>query len=273
MIAFCWIKTEQAAKASYEDNETRSLNHQNTQMGLKVQTKALFASYQLARRALPTIRKNIELAEHNLASAQRQASVGLGTQTDVLKTQNTLQSLNSSLISAEAGVESLRQELCIACGWRYNDQPEIREVPAADPALVTLMNLEADTETAVSENLSLKANRRMLSNMQEGSTDRENMERTVANQEETIRSNMRNLYNSAHMYVTSLQAAQAAFDTESRNMAAAERKHQLGLSGDLEYLNAQAAFISKQADLDTANINLQQAIEKYQWAMRGYMAN
>ena len=272
MIEQSSISTRQAADASYEDSETQALAHQNTQTGLIVQTQGLFASYNLARKSIATLKQNLALAEQSLAMTQRQQSVGMATATDVLKAQNSVQSLQSGITSAEANVENLRQQLCLATGWKYNDQPEIQDLPRANRALIAGMNPEVDAQTAVDSNISLKVNKRLLSNMTEGSTERKNMERTIANQEQSIRSSVRTMYNTVLMDQTALQAGEAALATETKNQSIADTKLQLGMIGNLEYLNAQNSLAARQIELETADMNLQQALETYQWALKGYIA-
>ncbi|MCR5370812.1 MAG: TolC family protein [Clostridium sp.] len=273
MIEQSSVSTRQSADASYEDSETQKLAHQNTQTGLVVQTQGLFASYNLARKSLGTMQQNLALAEQSLAMTQRQQAVGLATATDVLKAQNSVQSLQSGITSTEANVENLRQQLCLATGWKYNDQPVIEDLPKANAAIIAGLNPDVDAQTAVDNNISLKINRRLLANMEEGSTEKRNMERTIANQEQNIRSSVRTMYNTVVMDNTALQAAQAALVTETKNMSIADTKMQLGMISSLEYLNAQSSLASRQIELETADMNLQQALESYQWAMNGYIAS
>ena len=98
------------------------------------------------------------------------------------------------------------------------------------------------------------------------------MERTIQNQEETIRANVRNLYNDALQKRIALQLAEAALVAENTSMNAANTKYQLGMISNLEYIQAQSSLLGKQIELETADMNLQQAIETYEWALKGYMS-
>ena len=98
------------------------------------------------------------------------------------------------------------------------------------------------------------------------------MERTIQNQEETIRANVRNLYNDALQKRIALQLAEAALAAENTSMNAANTKYQLGMISNLEYIQAQSSLLGKQIELETADMNLQQAIETYEWALKGYMS-
>jgi outer membrane protein TolC len=266
------LRTQQTADASYQDQATRNYSHQNTQLGLKAQTKSLFASYNLAKKNIPVLEENLEVANRSLTAVQNQAAQGLATATDVLKAQNQVQSLESSLTSTKANVEQLRQSLCIATGWQYSDQPDIQDLPAADPSKVDAMNPDADTQTALDQNLALKYSRACLANMTAGSTDYKNMQRTIANQEATVKSTVRTLYNTCVTDRTSLEAANAALATEQKKMSTVENERKLGMVADLAYLSQQSSLLSAQVSAVTADMNLQQAIENYQFAMRGYIS-
>ena len=265
------LKLEQAADASYEDSETKRLNYINSQKGLIVQTQALFASYHQVKASLAVLEKNVELAKIGVGTVERQLGLGMATQADLLNAQKSCRSLESTYTQTQASLETVRQQLCMMTGWKYNDQPEIREVPAADMTRISQMNLENDIPAALEQNYSLKANKRSFKNMSSGSADWKNMERTIANQEETIRSGMKNLYNDVLLKQIALQLAQTALDTEAKAMSTANTKFQLNMISKTELLQKEASYAGKQADLEVANINLQQAINTYDWALKGYM--
>lgn len=265
------LKTEQNADASYRDSEMDSLDYRNTQDAIIAQTQGLFASYSQVEATIETLEKNLEVAQASYESTERRVGLGMATQVDLLNAKKTIQSLQSTHTQTMATLSSLRQQLCLATGWQYDAQPEIKAMPKVELSRIAAMNPGVDAQTALEQNLSLKSNRRALSNMAEGSSDKKNMERTVKNQEETIKSGMRTMYNDVLQKQTSLQMAQAALESETASRNAADTKYQLGMVSQLEYLQIQAGFLGKQADVLTADINLQQAIETYEWALKGYM--
>ena len=267
------LTTKQSADASYEDQTTKNYSHQNTQLGIKAQTKSEFAAYNLAKKSIPLLEEEVTLAQETLESTQREANAGTATATDVLNAQEQLESLQSSLTSTKANVEKLRQTLCIDTGWSYNDNPDIQEVPAADTSKIDAMDLEADTQTALDNNLTLKYDKALLANMDKDSTDYTTMSRTIQNQEQTIKSTMQDLYNSCKTYQTSLASAKAANEAENRKMETMETKKSLGMVTDLEYETEKVQQLSSELSVATADINLQQAIENYNWALRGYISS
>jgi len=56
-------------------------------------------------------------------------------------------------------------------------------------------------------------------------------------------------------------------------MDAAERKHSLGMMGELEYLGAQLSFLNSKAGYTSASLGLFKAMEDYDWAVNGLIAS
>ena len=144
-------------------------------------------------------------------------------------------------------------------------------MPAAGQNRILMMNQENDMQTALTANLSLQSNRRAYANMNRGSADQKNMERTIKNQEENIKCSIKRQYNDILQKQTALQAADAALEAETRSLGAAAKKKEIGSSSQLEYLQAELSWLEKKVDRVTADITLQQAMETYDWALKGYL--
>lgn len=264
------LQTEQAADASYRDSEMDRLDYIGKQNGVIVQTQRLFASYSQVRATIPSLEKALELQQASFRLLEKQAEIGMATQTDLLNAQKNMQSLQSTLTQTGASMEALRRQLCLMTGWSQDASPEIRDLPRADISRIEVMNPEEDTKTALEQNVSLQSNRRAYANMAEGSADKKNMDRTIKNQEESIKAGMQTLYYDVLQKRTALQAAEAALASETSAMNAADLKLQLGSISSFQHLQEETAFLGKQVDVETANMNLQQAIETYEWALKGY---
>lgn len=266
------LKQNISADSIYDDDDSRRVKYLKTQNSLIVSTQTMFTSYNQMRSSLDAIQKNIEIMEAVLRSTETRAGLGMATQADILNAKKNVQSLQSTYTQARSSADSIKQSLCMATGWEFNAEPDIREVPDADMNRIAAMNPETDKQTALENNYDLKYNRAILKNMTEGSTDQKNMERTIKNQEETIAATIVNLYNDINLKKTSLELADAALLTETTAMNAMDRKYQLGMASQLEYLQEQAAFLGKQIDQQSAEIALFQAIETYDWALKGMLS-
>lgn len=265
------LKTQQTADASYRDSEMDRLDYINNQDAVVVQVQSAFAAYNQVKKTIPLMEKSLELQELSLEMTQKRQQLGQATQIDVLNAQKSLQSLQSTLTQTKAGLQTQHQQLCVQTGWTYDAEPDIQDLPQADLGRIAAMNLAADTQTALEQNLSLQSNKRGYANMAEGSADKKNMDRTIKNQEQTIRSGMQTLYNDIMQKQTALQLADASLAAETQTMNAMQKKLELGMATQMEYKSEEVSVLEKQIDKETANMNLQQAIEMYEWALKGYM--
>ena len=265
------LKTQQSADASYRDSEMDRLDYMNSQDAVVVQVEAAFAAYNQVKKTIPLMEKSLELQELTLQMTQKRQQLGQATQIDVLNAQKSLQSLQSTLTQTKAGLQTQHQQLCVQTGWTYDAEPDIQDLPQADLGRIAAMNLAADTQTALEQNLSLQSNKRGYANMAESSADKKNMDRTIKNQEQTIRSSMQTLYNDIMQKQTALQLADASLAAETQAMNAMQKKLELGMATQMEYKSEEVSVLEKQIDKETANMNLQQAIEMYEWALKGYM--
>ncbi len=210
-----------------------------------------------------------ELLEAVYQSTVRQAAAGMATQSSVLSAKQNLDSVDAGLMTIEANEVKIRQTLCTMLGWAYNASPEIPEIPAVDMSRIDAMNPSVDTERALENNFTLKYNRLSKETLEGGSAEMENLLRTIAAEEAEIASSMINLYNSVLQARNEFNNSQTALSLEQSKMDLAERKMALGMIGKLEYLQQKNAFETAQVNVRTAELTLLQAIETYDWAVRG----
>ena len=230
------MKQNISADSQYDDDESRKLKYQKTQNGLIMSVQTMFASYNQMKSSLDVIQKNIEIMEAVQRSTETRASLGMATQMDILTAKKNVQSIQSTYTQTRTSLDSVKHSLCLATGWQFNADPDIREVPGADMNRIAAMNPDVDKQTALQNNYDLNYNKKILKNMTEGSTDKKNMERTIKNLEETVAASMVNLYNDILQKKTAFELAEAALATETTAMNAMERKYQLGMASQLDYL-------------------------------------
>lgn len=218
------------------------------------------------------LNQTLELLEAVYQSTERQAAAGMATQSDVNSAKYNLESVKAGLQTIDANEVKLRQNLCTMLGWQYNADMEISAIPTLDFDRITKMNLAADTETAKENNMTLKYNRLSEETLTSGSVELQNLHRTMKAEEAEIASSMVNLYNSVLQAQTACDTAQSTFELEKTKMEAAERKMSLGMIGSLEYLQQKVSYQSAKTDVKTAELSLLQAIETYDWAVKGNLS-
>lgn len=214
----------------------------------------------------------LELLEAVCRSTERQAAVGMATQSDVNSARSNLESVKAGIQTLEANEVKLRQTLCTMLGWEYDADLEISAIPSADAEKIEKMNLAADIETAKANNMTLKYNRLSEETLTSGSVEMQNLRRTMKAEEAEIASSMVNLYNSVLQARTACDTAQSSFELEKTKMDTAERKMSLGMIGNLEYLQQKVSCQSAEVSVRTAELSLIQAIETYDWAVKGNLS-
>lgn len=262
---------QMSADSTYVDSEMRKIQYLKNQTGLIISTQSMFNSYNQLRNSIGVIEKNVELMEALQNSTQTKLTKGMATQADVLMAKKNVQSMQSTLTQSQSSLNSVRQKLCLMTGWQYDAQPDIKGTPEADMNRILLMNPETDKQQALDNNYDLKYNKRQIANMRDNTSDKKNMERTIKNMEDSIVATLKNLYNDVQQKKTAFELAEAELATETTRMNAVEKKLQIGMASNLEYIQQQAAFMGKQIDRQTADVALFQAMETYDWAVKGYM--
>lgn len=200
---------------------------------------------------------------------QAQNNVGMATQTDVLNARQNLESAQAGLLTIDAALDSTRQTLCTMLGWKYSDVPEIRDIPAVDLTRIDSMNPEADLAAAVDNNFTLRYNLLDFGNKTDGSVEQQNLSRTIDNEKAEIASSLHNLYNAVLQKRNEYETAVAAYQLEQTKMQSAETKNSVGMIGNLEYRQQQNAFKTKEIAMKNAELSLFQAMETYDWAVKG----
>ncbi|MCI8453585.1 MAG: TolC family protein [Lachnospiraceae bacterium] len=225
--------------------------------------------YEQLLLAKENLENGIELLELVYASTQTQAAAGLATQNDVLKARQSLESTQANRITIESNIQKTRQSLCTMLGWAYTDMPEIKKVPCADLTRIARMNPEIDKAAAVDNNLTRRYHVLSYETLTDGSVEQQNMARTLENEAAEIASELTNLYNQVLQKQSEYQTAIAAYELEKTKMDTAERKYSVGTIGRLEYQQQVHAYKTAELDIKTADLALFQAMETYDWAVKG----
>ncbi|MEY8354776.1 TolC family protein, partial [Lachnospiraceae bacterium 54-53] len=145
-------KADEQADNNVEDLKVYQFTYDQEEANLVATARSSMISYFQQTYELESAKNSLELLEALYQSAQTKKNVGMATQIDVLTAQEDLQNARTSIDKLTASIEETRQKLCIMLGWKYNDMPEIREIPAVDMERIAAMNPETDKETALENN-------------------------------------------------------------------------------------------------------------------------
>lgn len=170
--------------------------------------------------------------------------------------------------SARTGQENLRQKLQVMLGWQYNATPEIRSVPATDLNRISAMNPQGDLEKALENNYSLKVNKKKLANATDSST-KESLNRTIADNEQKIASALVSGYQNVLAAKLSYDQAAAELLLEQRNLESLQIQFDQGNASRNQLESQQQTVRMKELALQTADLNLFQTMETYDWSVNG----
>ena len=265
------LQLEIQADSSYTDSKMQKVQVDKTLSSLTSTVQTLMNTYFQLLENQKVLEKSYELLKASYESTERRMAAQMTTQVDVLNAKKEVQAMEGNLIQMQSSIDSTRQNLCLMTGWDYNGQPEIQEIPALDMSRIAAMNPETDKQTAVKNNYDLIYGGMAYENMVSGSS-KESQARTNAEKEQSIRSSIDSLYRAVLQKQTEWESAEAAYTTAVANMSAADRKMQLGMLGNLEYLQQQSAYVQAEANVKIARLALLQAVEIYEWAVKGYIA-
>ena len=150
-------------------------------------------------------------------------------------------------------------------------------VPAADPSVIGTLDLASDKETAVNNNYSLISMRSGsgagMSDFQvrttKGMTQKANKMRTVDYSEDQLRSDMQTLYDTILEKKAAYDSASTAYQSAQLTWNAAQIQRQNGTLSQIQFMQQELAYLQAQSGFKCADLNLQQALRNYQWAVKG----
>ena len=100
-------------------------------------------------------------------------------------------------------------------------------------------------------------------------TQKENKVRNVEYSENTVRSNIQTLYDTILEKKSSYDSAVTAYQSAEMAWNAAQIQKQNGSLSQIQYLQQELAWLQAQSGLKCADLALQQAMQDYDWAVRG----
>lgn len=258
----------QQADDNLEDTEIIYLNYKQAEKTLVTVAQTNMITYEKNQLALQQAEIAKEQAGISIASAQTRLATGTGTQIDVLNAQESLQTAERNIVSAQTDIDTVRQKLQLMLGWRYDDTPEILKVPAADVTRIEQMNPQADLEKAVENNYTVMVNRKKAANST--STD------TINTLNKTIEDNQKKIASALSANYQNVQAAKLAYDQavaelelENRNLQTIQTQFREGSASQNQLTGQQYTVQTKQLAVEIADLNLLQTMETYDWAVNG----
>lgn len=259
------------------DSQYRGIDRQTN--GLVRTLESLMNQYEqlTSQRALAA--QSVELARKAGDMQTAMQARGLAVDAGVLSAAAQLSAAQDQLVSVDSGINQLRKTLCKFTGWDVNTgNPEIGPVPHADLAAIAAIDVSADQEKAVNNNYTLIALRSKAagsgmntveSETVKGTTKTRNKLRAVEFNENTVRSNIRTLYDTIMEKKARYDSASTAWQSAQLSWNAAQLQRQSGADSEIEFMQKELAYLQAQSGYQCADLSLQQAMKNYEWAVKG----
>lgn len=272
------LQNEQQAEAlmkqgdeSTDDSETKKLGYDKTEATLVKQAQGLMITYWNQYYSLDSQREKKTQAETAYQSEQNKLAAGMSTQAKVLSAKKAISTAEAAILSAESSLEKTKESLCLMLGWSYGTDVQIGELPEPDMDRIAAIDVDADIQTALTNNYTYKITEKQLANART-TAGKEKLTQTSKNQKETISTNVKDAYSSLILARSNYEQAVQALQLEHTNLAAAETKLQAGTITRTAYQNQQSSSLTAEVTVQTRKLALLQAMVDYDWAVNGLAA-
>ena len=254
---------------------SRSVDRQVNMIVSGAETLMNQYEYYLAQRTV--VAKALEIAQTAQAIQQTMQAQGLAIDADVISAASGLTSARSQLAALDTQAESIKKTLCTFTGWGSDGNPVIGAVPSSDVAAIAAIDVDADKETAVNNNYSLISMRgakgggmdQIEQIISKNTTQTKNKVRNVAYSEDLVRSNIQTLYDTILEKKVEYDSATTAWQAAQNTWQAAQIQYGTGSLSQIAYMQQELAYLQARAGFRSADLNLQQAMQNYTWAVKG----
>ena len=231
--------------------------------------QSLMISYQSVKQQEKLASQMQALYQTQYENTCTMLGAGLASQTDVDTAYANLLSAQQSAESAKNSEDEIYENLCLMLGLATDGSIEIAKIPSADASRVDSLDLSADTQTAIGNNTELISIRSNSSNSDTAGMNAKSSKEQA--QIEQVKTGMQDLYNQVLQSRQALVSAQTGAQSAEITWKNAQSKYSLGMLSKAEYLQTQISYTQKKNALESANLSLFQALNTYDWAVKGIM--
>ena len=253
---------------STDDSETLKLGYDQTEATLVKQAQTQMINYWSSYYNLDSLRVRVSQAEQDYRTEENKLAAGMSTQAKLLSVKESISTAEASLQSAESSLVKTKEELCLMLGWKYGAKVEMGEIPEPDMEKIAFIDLEADIQTALENNYSLKLTSKRVKNARTEKV-RATQQQTQKNQTEAIAASVRDSYASLILAQSNYEQAKQAYELELNTYETAQRKLQAGTITPNNFKKQEDSCLTAEVTLRNRKLQLVQAQINYDWAVNG----
>lgn len=125
-------QADETADKMTEDLTVDQLTFDQQEANLVASAQSSMISYFQQKLELESAKDSLEYMEAQYQSALVKQGAGMATLSDVLGAKESVQSTQATVEKLSGSLEETRQKLLVMLGWKYNDTPEIKDIPAVN---------------------------------------------------------------------------------------------------------------------------------------------
>ena len=258
----------QQAESNVSDSQVILWQYEQVEDTIAQTVRDGFIAYYQAIAQKEADQAKIGYLEESLASAQNRKNVGMGTELEVLTAKEALQNGQAALASADAKINAEKKKLQVLCGWDYTSDAEIGALPDFDMEEIGRIDLEADTEKALSNNWQLRIDERKLQNAPDA-TLRDQYTKTVDNDRQQIKASVRSAYDTLVQAKRTYDTGAEQLNLSRQNLEKSSRQLSLGVISRMEYRTAENETTGLEHTQKLNEIAVFSAWTAYQGAVNG----
>lgn len=258
----------QQAESNVSDSQVILWQYEQVEDTIAQTVRDGFIAYYQAIAQKEADQAKIGYLEESLASAQNRKNVGMGTELEVLTAKEALQNGQAALTSADAKINAEKKKLQVLCGWEYTSDAEIGALPDFDMEEIGKIDLEADTEKALSNNWQLRIDERKLQNAPDA-TLRDQYTKTVDNDRQQIKASVRSAYDTLVQAKRTYDTGAEQLNLSRQNLEKSSRQLSLGVISRMEYRTAENETTGLEHTQRLNEIAVFSAWTAYQGAVNG----
>lgn len=258
----------QQAESNVSDSQVILWQYEQVEDTIAQTVRESFIAYYQAIAQKEADQAKIGYLEESLASAQNRKNVGMGTELEVLTAKEALQNGQAALTSADAKINAEKKKLQVLCGWDYTSDAEIGALPDFDMEEIRKIDLEADTEKALSNNWQLRIDERKLQNAPDA-TLRDQYTKTVDNDSQQIKASVRSAYDTLVQAKQTYDTGAEQLNLSRQNLEKSSRQLSLGVISRMEYRTAENEATGLEHTQKLNEIAVFSAWTAYQGAVNG----
>ena len=239
----------------------------NAQEQLVSGVRAIMIGYKNIENQEKILDSMINMYEETLRVVNQTGSLGLSTNTDIIKAQSDLTNARANLLTLKANKDKLYRTLITMCGWSPDADVTVADIPDVSDDDINKLNPSVDINTAIGNNATLIKNRHNTSSKSSSFVDAKLYQ--SSQDEDILRANINELYNNIITDNGNLAAANAGLEASKATQNALDTQKSMGMISTAQYLGGRLSVLQKQAEEKSARLQLNTDYNAYMQALAG----